>query len=163
MYVHVHVSLSLKLIHVLFSLPTHPIGCNLDDLVVAAQREAVAGLQTWDLGNLSGMQRVFLRFCDSLGLDVTDLHCDGLSAFVESLAIKGLILGTIFNYVSAIRLYLTLHLLPTVVFDTVEWNMTSKALTRTVPRALPRRATFTWEHLEVLVHFCLPHQSNSTI
>ena len=112
---------------------------------------------TW--ANFSSIYKNLANFCDGHGLDPADLSTAEFCAYVEALAESGLSLGTIQNYISALKTMFRMRSVNAHLFKDVMWEMTAKALLKTVRTKPPRRAAMDWEDLEKLVRHCMTSET----
>ena len=109
--------------------------------------------------NYCSAQRSFLGFCRRNHLDPCDLGPLDVAAFMEVLADQRLTLGTIKNYICAIKFLFNTWQVNQSVFSSFSWTLTARALSHTIRFAPPYGPAITWDHLEDLVQYASRHPS----
>ena len=106
--------------------------------------------------NWNSCQLVFLQFCLFYKVDWESPGLDDIGAFLELLVQSGKALGTIKNYISAIKAFYfeKLQGRVTPMFDTPGWSAMVKGLNNTVRPTEDSRTAVSWEQLELLVALC---------
>ena len=132
------------------------VGSHLGRLHLAASQRRRHRYRPGTRRNWRSSQTVYLQFCLFYGLNWKNVSLDDLGAFFELLVQAGRSLGTIKNYISAVKaLYYERNVVRVIdLFQWDGWTAMVRGLQNTVRPTGDMRTAVTMEQLQVMVQYC---------
>ena len=126
---------------------------------MAARQRRLQALRPGTLSNYISCQTFYLQFCLVFNIDYANAMLDDITAFIEWLLRSRLSLGTVKNYLAAIKtMYLWWEKDLTVRdLSSHAWQMTLRGISNTIRPPVDTRAAMTLEHLYLAVDYCSAH------
>ena len=129
-------------------------------LKAAARERRLRAFRPGTLSNYTSSMVLYLQFCIVHSVDPAAASLEDIAAFIEWLVIGQLAVGTVKNYVAAIKaLYHWWDKVSIIkALDSHTWRLTMRALAHTVRPPADRRAAMSPRHLCILLQTCLTQE-----